>query len=148
LIDTLGNYDGTFQGDAENLTPTDFDSAGLPSRSVLYKLTPTASGASGTPGIVIGFFDFSPSGTLTFTAGPPPEVTTISGIKQAGGVTTVSFPTINLVGYRLRYTDGTGLTTPISSWTIGSSLVGTGATLSLQDTNTNTNRFYAVEAYY
>ena len=55
---------------------------------------------------------------------------------------------MNLVGYRLRYTDSAGLATPISSWTIGSTLIGNGTTLSLQDTNSTPNRFYVVEAYY
>lgn len=148
LIGARGNYDGTFQGDVENLTAADFDSAGLPSRSVLYQLLPAASGASGTPGTVIGFFDFNPDGTLAFTAGPPPEKTSIASITYSGTVATLTFPTINLVGYRLRYTDGAGLGTPISSWAIGSSLIGNGAPLFLQDTNTDGIRFYAVEAYY
>jgi hypothetical protein len=146
LIGGRGNYDGTFPGNVENLTPLDFDTAGLPSRSVLYRLEPdTFPHAAGT---LIGFFDFNPDGTLTFTAGPPPERTTISNISYQGTVITISFPTVNLVGYRLRYTDSAGLTTPISSWTIGSSLIGDGTTLSLQDTSSTPNRFYVVEAYY
>jgi hypothetical protein len=142
------NYDGTFQGVVENTTPVNFTTGGLPSRSVLYKLLPAASGASGTPGTVIGFFDFRPDGTLTFTAGPPPEETTISSISRQGTTATVWFPTVNLVGYRLRYTDSAGLATPISSWIIGNTLIGDGTTLSLQDTSSNSNRFYSVEAYY
>jgi hypothetical protein len=140
------NYDGTFQGVVENTTPVDFDNAGLPSRSVLYRLEPDAypHGA----GSLIGFFDFKPDGTLTFTAGPPPEQTTISQISSQGPVTTISFPTVNLVGYRLRFTDSAGLATPIASWTIGSNLVGDGTTLTLQDTNSSLIRFYTVEAYY
>jgi hypothetical protein len=145
LLGSHQNYDGTFQGIVENTTPDDFDSAGLPSRSVLYRLEPdTYPHAAGT---VIGFFDFNPDGTLTFTAGPPPERTTISQISSQGTVVTVSFPTVNLVNYRLRYTDSAGLSTPISSWIIGSSLTGDGTTLSLQDTNSNPIRFYSVEAY-
>ena len=140
------NYDGTFQGIVENTTPVDFDSAGLPSRSVLYRLEPDAyPHASGT---LIGFFDFNTNGVLTFTAGPPPEQTVISQVSNQQTVNTISFPTVNLVGYRLRYTDSAGLATPISSWTIGSTLIGNGFTLSLQDTNSTAIRFYAVEAYY
>jgi hypothetical protein len=52
------------------------------------------------------------------------------------------------VGYRLRYTDSAGLTTPVSNWNIGASLVGDGSTLSLQDTSSTSTRLYAVEAYY
>jgi hypothetical protein len=148
LMGSLGNYDGTFQGPVENTTPSDFDSAGLPSRSVLYKLLPAASGAAKTPGTIIGFFDFTPAGTLTFTAGPPPEQTKVSGISLNGTVATIQFSTINLVGYRLRYTNSSGLSTPVSTWTIGSALIGNGSTLSLQDTNSDPIRFYTVEAYY
>lgn len=141
-----GNFDGTFQGTVENTTPDDFDSAGLPSRSVLYKLLPAASGQSGAPGTVIGFFDFRPTGILAFTAGPPPEPTAVTSIKRSGTVATLAFPTINLVGYRLRYTDD--LTAPISIWQIGNSLIGNGSTLSLQDTNAGATRYYLIEAYY
>jgi len=124
----------------------DFDTAGLPSRSVLYRLEPDFY-PHGT-GVVIGFFDFKQDGTLTFTAGPPPERTTISKITRSGNIATAWFSTVNLVGYRLRYTDSAGLTTPISSWSIGSTLIGDGTTLFLQDTSSAGNRFYTIEAYY
>ena len=145
-VGPYGQLSGTFQGNPENTTPLDFDSAALPSRSVLYRLQPdTKPHGIGT---VVGFFDFNTNGVLTFTAGPPPERTTIAGVTYDGSVATVTFPTINLVGYRLRYADGAGLATPVSSWTIGSTLIGSGGTLSLQDTNSSGIRFYSVEAYY
>jgi hypothetical protein len=145
LMGSHQNYDGTFQGVVENTTPLDFDTAGLPSRSVLYRLEPDSyPHASGR---VIGFFDFHPDGTLSFTAGPPPERTTISQISYQGTVTAISFPTLNLVNYRLRYTDSAGLATPISTWTIGGNVTGDGTMLSLQDTNSNPIRFYSIEAY-
>lgn len=146
LMGSHANYDGTFQGLVENTTPADFDSAGPPSRSVLYRLEPDAYPHA--PGTLIGFFDFNTNGVLTFTAGPPPEPTTISRVSNQQTVNTISFPTLNSVGYRLRYTDSAGLATPISSWTSGSTLIGNGSTLSLQDTNSTAVRFYAVEAYY
>jgi hypothetical protein len=141
-----GQLDNTFQGNPENTTPVDFSTAGLPSRSVLYRLEPDVypHGA----GTLVGFFDFKPDGTLTFTAGPPPERTTATKVTWNNGTATVWFPTINLVGYRLRYTDSTGLATPISTWNIGSSLVGDGTTLFLQDAGSDSNRFYTIEAYY
>jgi len=147
LVGSLGNFDGTFQGGAENTTPEDFDSAGLPSRSVLYRLLPATATSEGAPGVVLGFFDFKPDATLTFTAGPPPEQTNIRGINVREAVATVEFPTVNLVGYRLRYTDSVGLATPISSWNIGANIIGDGTVLSLQDTNAASIRFYTVEAY-
>jgi hypothetical protein len=51
------------------------------------------------------------------------------------------------VGYRLRYTDSSGFTTPISSWNIGSTNIGTGSTLSLLDTNAAPIRFYVIESF-
>lgn len=148
LIGSYGDFAGTFQGNAENTTPDDFDTAGLPSRSVLYKLIPATGSDKGSPGSIIGFFDFKPDGTMSFTAGPPPERTAISKIAHQGTTTTVWFPTISLVGYRLRYTDAAGLSTPVSTWSVGAALVGDGTALSLQDTSSTSNRFYAVEAYY
>jgi len=146
IIGSRGNFDGTFQGDVENTTPDDFDSAGQPSRSTLYELQPATGGGEGAPGAVIGYFDFEPNGTLIFTSGPPPEQTTISKITRQGNVTTVWFPSVNLVGYQLLYTDA-GLATPRSSWNLGNTNIGTGATLSIMDTNTSPARFYIIEAY-
>jgi hypothetical protein len=145
-VGPYGNLSGTFQGNPENTTPTDFDLAGRPSRSVLYRLEPDFYPHA--TGVVVGFFDFKPDGTLTFTAGPPPERTIISNISYQGHVATISFATVNLVGYRLRYTDSAGLTTPISTWNLGSALIGDGTTLFLQDTSSTTDRFYTIEAYY
>jgi hypothetical protein len=145
----VGNYgqlNNTFPGNPENTTPDDFDSAGLPSRSVLYRLEPDAyPHANGT---VIGFFDFNTNGVLSFTAGPPPEPTTIIRIVHSGAVVTLTFPTVNLVGYRLHYTNSVGLLAPISVWPTGATLIGNGSALSLLDTNTSGTRFYAIEAYY
>jgi len=147
LMGSHENYVGTFQGVVENTTPEDFDSAGLPSRSVLYRLEP--DNYPHASGRLIGFFDFNTNGVLTFTAGPPPEPTTISQVSKKQTIITISFPTVNLVGYRLRYaTNSAALETPISNWIIGGNLIGNGATLSLQDTNSTAARFYAVEAYY
>ena len=148
LMGSYGDFSGTFQGNVENTTPDDFDTAGLPSRAVLYKLLPAATSDSYAPGTVVGFFDFYPDGSLTFTAGPAPESVTISKTTFQDTSVTVWFSTINLVGYRLRYTDSAGLNSPVSTWNIASTLVGDGTTLSLQDTLSTSNRFYTVEAYY
>jgi hypothetical protein len=115
---------------------------------VLYRLIPGSSGGgSYPPGIVVGFFDFRPDWTLTFTAGPPPEQSVISRVGRTGSVTTLWFSTLSEVGYRLRYTDN-GIGMPISSWNIGAATIGDGTTLSLQDTSSTPGRFYTVEAYY
>src|SRR6185436_14812192 len=90
LMTANGDFAGTFQGNAENTTPTNFVSAGTISRSVLYKLLPASGGMLDAPGQAVGFFDFQADGILTFTAGPPPERTLITSYGLAGGVSTIS----------------------------------------------------------
>ncbi len=148
LMTTNGDFAATFQSDAENTTPANFVSAGGVSRSTLYKLLPGSGATLNTPGTALGFFDLHSNGSLTFTSGPPPEQVKISSIKFDGTNATISFPTINLVSYRLRFMDG-GLTSPVSSWMTNSIIiVGDGTVRSLQDANVQSSaRFYAVEAF-
>lgn len=139
-----GDYDGSFQGNVQSVTASDFDAdfANV-SRSDLYELLP----GSDTPGRYLGYFEFTPDGTLTFnTIVPPPPRPTITSITRVGDVTSVSFTTTASATYRLRYTNEAGLGAPVSTWTTGSSINGTGAVLSLADTNSAGIRFYAVEA--
>lgn len=143
LMGSYGDLSGTFQGNVENTTSDDFDSADIVSRSVLLKLTPSSDGGAGT---VVGYFDFKPDGTLWFTAGPPPQATTIDRIRIDGNTVRIWFPTVNQGYYRIRYCDGT-LVPDFSTWTIGANLVGTGETLSIQDTLSTTCRYYVIEAY-
>ena len=147
LIGTLGDFSGAFQGNVENTTPDDFETSGLPSRSVLYKLAPSTGSDTGTPGAIIGFFDFATNGILSFTAGPPPEQTTITKVTRQNTITKAWFFTVSGVNYRLRYTDSAGLTNSISNWSVGSSVVGDGTILSLSATNVSDNLFYTVESY-
>ena len=150
IIGTGGDYDGTFQGNAQNLTASDFDTdpANL-TRSDLYELIPgtTAGGTYNTAGRYLGFFEFKPDGTLTYnTPSALPPRPTITNITRTDDVTTVSFTTVSGATYRLRVTDATGLTASVSTWSIGSSTAGTGSVLSLSDTNTADIRFFAVDA--
>jgi hypothetical protein len=148
LMTTNGDFAGTFQSNAENTTPSNFSSGGTVSRSVLYKLLPGSGGTLNIPGTAIGFFDFGSDGSLTFTAGPPPERTTITSLQLNGRIATISSVTVNSVSYRLRFTDGTGLTSPVSAWnTNGTVIIGNGSVQSLQDTSGSSARFYAIEAF-
>jgi hypothetical protein len=144
-IGSDGDFGWTFQGCAENTTPENFETAGLPSRSVLYRLTPASGADNGTPGIVVGFFDFSANGSLTFTAGPPPQQTSIAYVERNAGIVTVWFPTVSGCRYRLRYSDV--IDSPLASWSLGAAVEGDGTTLSLQDSNSGAARFYAIESY-
>lgn len=146
LISASGDFSGTFQGNAENLTPTNFVAAATASRSVLYKLVPISAAAIDVSGQAIGFFDLKGDGTMTFTAGPPAERTLITLRQMSRGVNTVSFATTPSVYYRLRFTGA--LATPIGNWsTNGAVAIGDGTVQSLQDTNASNTRFYAVESF-
>jgi len=147
VIGDDGNYVGLFQGRVETLTASDFDSSPANvSRADLYELQPATS-TLGLPGRYLGYFELKPNGALTFsTASASPARPTITGITRTGNVTTVSFTTVNGANYRLRATDATGLSTPVSTWAIGSSVVGTGSVVSLSDTSTAAIRFFAVDA--
>jgi hypothetical protein len=147
LMTTNGDFAGTFPGNAENTTPANFSSGATLSRSTLYKLLPGSGTNLNAPGTAIGYFDFHSDGSLTFTAGPPPERTTITSIQLTGGLATISFATVNSVSYRLRFTDDAGLTTPVSTWSTNSTVItGNGTVQSLQDTPGSSVRFYAIEA--
>lgn len=144
-----GNYQGTFQGKVENVTPDDFD--GDPanvSRSDLYELRPGTidGGTYDTPGRHLGYFELQPDGTLNFhTGSTPPPAPVITAIGRTNDITTVSFTTVGTASYRLRASSTLG--TPVSSWPVVSGPVsGTGATLSLQDTSGAGSRFFAVDA--
>lgn len=150
VLGTDGDYVGSFEGIVENLTADDFDSdPGNVSRSDLYEIIPgtRTGGTLDTPGRYLGYFELKSDGTLTFntgTAAPPrPNITNIT---RDGNATVVTFNTVAGVNYRLRYTNAAGLTSPISTWSTGGSIAGTGSVLTLQDTHSDPIRFYAVEA--
>lgn len=141
---------GTFQGRVETVTPDDFDTDPTHvSRSDLYELLPgtRAEGTLDAPGRLLGVFELKADGTLTFStpSGLPP-VPVISKISHRDGVSAVTFRSASGVTYRLRSTDESGVSRPVSTWTAGASVVGDGSDLSLQDSPTTPVRFYAVEA--
>ena len=151
LFGANGDYDGSFIGIVENVTPANFiaNPANV-SRSDLYELIPDPIINNDPPllGRRLGYFELKPDGSLTFNTGSPlPPPPTITNTQRSGDVTTVSFTTASGGTYRLRSTDASGLTSPRSTWTTGASLTGNGSVLSLADTNAAATRFYSVEAY-
>jgi len=130
-------------GSVENTTPADFTSTDPLSRSDFYELLPGSQAISR----LVGHFNFTPDGTLTFTAGAPPSITAIQR-DAASGVTTVSFSTINApIQYRLLYTSGNGLSAPAASWNVAPGWVtGNGYAQSLSVTNLDDRAFYRVTA--
>lgn len=150
VIGTSGNYANNFQGNVENVTPDDFeDDPASVSRSDLYELLPgsSATGTLNLPGRYLGYFELKPDATLTFnTATSGVTAPTITSINRDGDVITVGFHSVTGVTYRLRATDASGLTAPVSSWEVGASLVGDGNPASLRDTSASAARFYALDA--
>ncbi|MCW5556852.1 MAG: hypothetical protein KIT22_03285 [Verrucomicrobiae bacterium] len=144
LVTEAGNLADTFQGSVENRTPEGFLSGQAPSRSLLYKLEPSAGGPAQNPGHVLGWFDFAPDGSLSFVAGPLP--TAVSSVQRTGDVTSVSFTSVPPYSYRLRFTDAAGLASPISEWSAGGQVAaGDGTVQTLQATSTEAIQFYVVE---
>lgn len=140
---------GTFQGRVESVTADDFDTdPANVSRCDLYELVPgiRAEGTLDAPGRLLGVFELRTDGTLTFSSGEQPPVPAISGISHRNGVSTVTFRSWTGVSYRLRSTDESGVSSPVSTWTPGASVLGDGSYLSLQDSSATPVRFYAVEA--
>jgi hypothetical protein len=149
VIGDSGNFVGTFQGNVESTTADDFDVDPTSiSRADLYELIPgtSAEGTLNAPGRYLGYFELKPDGSLTFNNGAtPPPSPTITGLVHVSDVTTVSFTTVSGASYQLRASNELGA--PVSAWPVVSGPVsGTGAILSLVDTNAASNRFFAVEA--
>jgi hypothetical protein len=140
-LGALGNYLGTFQGDVENTTPSDFDVAGSPSISDFYQLEPGSG-----PGTYLGYFQFNTDGSMTFYG---PAVTfpapTPSASTDGAGNVVISFPTTLNGTYTLYYTNAAGLTAPVGTWpTVGTNITGNGSVESFQQPISGPGTFYVV----
>ena len=148
-VGPLGNLSGSFQGNIEISTPDDFTGAGQPVRSDLFELRPASGATLNTPGTYLGYLEFRPDGTMIFSAAstsiPLPPRPNITGIVQSGSTFSISFLTTNGFNYSLRYTNSTGLTASLTNWPVaGSPVAGTGGAATLEDTSSDTNRFYLI----
>ena len=145
-LGALGNYLGTFQGDVENTTPADFDSAGSPSRSDLYELQP-GSGA----GTYLGYFELATDGSMTFhapSAGNTQPAPNLSASTDGAGNFYISFQTTTNGTYSLSYTNSAGLTAPVSTWpTVGTNIIGDGTVKAFQQTIGGADTFYSVSVH-
>jgi hypothetical protein len=144
-----GNLSGTFQGNIESTTPDNFDTGGQLVRSDLYELKPGSGATLNTPGTYLGYFEFRPDGTMTFTAAggstPVPPRPDIISVLRNGITNTIAFTTTNNATYRLLYTNSAGLTAPIANWpAAGTPISGTGTTLTVEDASSDLDRFYLI----
>lgn len=144
-----GNFVGAFQGRVEAVTADDFDADTTHrSRADLYELPPgtSADATLNTAGRRLGYFEFQPDGTLSFhTESVAPAAPRITAITRVGDVATVSFTSTAGPTYRLRRADAAGLTAAIGTWAELGTVTGTGGVVSLQDTSSDANHFYAIE---
>jgi hypothetical protein len=139
-----GNYLGTFQGDVENTTPFNFDSAGSPSRSDFYELQPGSG-----PGTYLGYFELATDGSMIFHGPsltfPPP---TLSSSTDGAGNFSITFPTTTNGTYTLSYTNAAGLSAPVSTWpTVGTNIIGDGTVKAFQQTISGAGTFYTVNVH-
>jgi hypothetical protein len=147
-----GNLAGNFWGDVstkslEQSTPASFTTAGQPVRADFYQLL---SVSNGLPATYLGYFELSPNGVLTYTAGPSLKTLTapqIVSYVHKGTTNTIFFTTVSGETYTLRGTNSAGLGTAMTNWpAIGSSLAGDGLTDSLVEVITNSSRLYTITA--
>jgi hypothetical protein len=144
---SLANYKDSFQGNVENTTPSDFTTAGQPSRSDLYELRPDTSGTQ-PAGKYLGYFELRADGTIVFggpsLAIPAPTLT----ITQSGAAKNISFMSTAGANYTLYFTDVTGLTTATSGWSyVATNILGDGSLKTFQHNPAIPNCFYRVGAH-
>lgn len=151
---TFGDFGGgTLTFTVENTTPNSFTA---PQRSDLYQSCASSSKTSGTfidpftgktngACYFVGYFLLNQNGTMSFvrasTAQPPAPVISLT---RNGSTSTISFGATNGATYTLYYTTAPGLTTPRSSWSVGSSIVGNGGPTNITDVTAVPNRVYTV----
>lgn len=147
----LGTFQDGLPVNAENATADSFTSA---IRSDLYELRPTGfndphTGQTTGAAYFVGYFQFNPSGSLTFTrasttSAPPSPVL---AIQRSGNGNTISFVSTNNVIYKLYFTNSAGLSTATTNWpSLPATITGDNTTKSFLDTTTDPNRFYRVKA--
>ena len=147
---------GTFLGDAplpggivENITPSNFTTAGTPVRSDFYQLLSKSGTANGTPGNYLGYFEFSTNGVMTYISGPSAVVVpppTITAFSRLGTTNVITFTTVSGGTYSLTGTNS--LTIPTANWpVIGSSVAGTGSPMSITNVAPDALNFYRISAH-
>jgi hypothetical protein len=143
-----GDYQGTWYL-VETVTPSSFTQ---PQRADLYQsvpdgLTDPISNQGTGNAYYVGYFQFNPAGTMTFTrASVTPPAPTIT-LQRSGNVSTISFLSASGFSYSLYYTNAANLTASRTNWaTPGTTVTGDGSTKSFTDTTTAPDRVYSVKA--
>jgi len=146
LLGAYGSrFNGTFSGNPENVTPSDFTTSGTVLRSDFYQMSPINGYGSGT---YLGYFQMAADGTLTYAAYPStvPTVPVIQSISRSGAVSTITYITGLTGTYTLRgnYTLSSGIAT--TNWPVIATLSNATTVQTYQDTDSNGNKFYIITA--
>jgi hypothetical protein len=141
-----GNYLGTFEGDAENTTPSLFAYGSSPSRSDFYELQP----GSGS-GTYLGYFELETDGSMTFNAKAAVQTypaPTLSVSTNGSGSILVSFPSTLNGTYSLHYTNMAELAAPVSTWpTVSTNITGDGTVKTFLQPISGAGTVYSVSVH-
>jgi hypothetical protein len=132
-------FDGFFAGDPENTTLSSFTTGGTVERSDFFQLNPVPYVA----GKWLGYFEFNTNGVMTYVAYPSTPAV-INSVSRSGNVTTINYNSGAYGVYSLR--ESSDLTVPVSSWTVLQTLSNSANSVNVNDTTTDTNRFYTITA--
>jgi hypothetical protein len=140
-----GQWDGNFQGNAENdNSAVQSTNVNVLARSDFYKLTPSNGSVTAT---YLGYFEYTTSGAMNYVAAPATvlSVPIITSITRAGTTTTIQYKTGISGSYNLYCC--TLVTNAMSTWTnlVGSLSSGDTTTHSISLTDTNAMDFYLIK---
>jgi hypothetical protein len=135
------NFDGKFQGNPENTTPSTFITSGKVVRSDFYQMIPT--GSLNVHGTWLGYFELNTNGAMTFVAKPttPPVLSTFN---RNGSIATITYKSGLYGTYNLLATNN--ISAPLSTWPVvgGNLSSGDNSTHTVQDTDSAGNKFYII----
>ena len=140
------DFNGTFQGNPENTTPSHFTTQGQVVRSDFYKLTPTSGYGQAT---FLGYFELNTNGVMTYVAYPTaaPSTPVLKSFSRSGNVTTITYTTGLSGTYTLRATSNLASGMNPTNWPALQVLSsGDTSVHSTTDTTTDSARFYTITA--
>jgi hypothetical protein len=140
-----GRFNGTFSGNPENVTPSDFTTSGTALRSDFYQLTPVSGYGLGT---YLGYFEMANDGTLTYVAYPStvPTVPVIKSISRSGTVSTITYTTGVSGTYKLRGNTALNSGLAMTNWPTIATLPDATTVQIYQDTDSSDIKFYIITA--
>lgn len=113
----------------------------IPGSLDFWATQPTSIYPHSPPDQLVGTFNITSDGVLTFVAGP--RQSTLAGVSRSGNVSAIQFTTTVGNHYSVAYTNQLGA--PVSSWPVDNvTLVGDGNIDTLNHTNSGSAEFYEI----